>query len=759
MKKIGLLGISLGLFLLMTPVLVRAEEPKVILETVKIVAFNLTKNNHVIEKSVASATLISKDGLILTNYHVVTDEKGDAYEAFAICPVVAESKQPECRFVAGLIARNKTMDVALLKLHSLDIEGNQLPVLPFLDFQGTKLPAVGEKISILGFPEIGGETITNTEGQISGYEKQEGITYLKTDATISAGNSGGTAKNMSGELIGIPSYLRSNISSISYVLPLAEIEEWIKESILFPVEIHEFANDLLISLLKQKYLLETKDIYISSIFPFLKVGVTDEWKKVFMNESNLVLSRTIKGNYVNLNFKTEVLPFKIEQTFLDNLIKKVEKYQRFYTNYKREAKKFKSQTGFLISYDMGSYRNVYFIMAIENVIFSYNYQLEINGMQASQAEIDKLLETVEFLDKENNTNVSSQFFQQKFPDITLKTYNGFFIAPVYDSQEEETILNIYNPQAYEQVFQVSEEDLTEDLWNLNTTELLDAEIKNMRFWKNGFKLINKYSDLVVDGLPAYAYTFLEQGEDFNQVRKETNIVILNNKKNIRFIYSDLVELYEKNISVMLKTLRSFVYSTDQNVNQKGVYKIPSFQQRYEDLLNYLYEKEINTFVEKNILEIEGRYFLPENEMDRMTALSAVIQSKIFVEKERGLRETEGALKKASLSDVFEDVKTPEHNQVLNYALGKKIITLKDRFEPQRTIVLAEALKLLCEVYQLPVWDPPYRERIRWYVPYMQKGQSLGVIPSGMNFETKLTRGEFTALLYNFIKVAGEREDF
>jgi hypothetical protein len=69
---------------------------------------------------------------------------------------------------------------------------------------------LGDPITILGYPGIGGETITLTRGDVSGFTSQEGRgerAFIKTSATIAGGNSGGLAATEEGYLIGIPTRL------------------------------------------------------------------------------------------------------------------------------------------------------------------------------------------------------------------------------------------------------------------------------------------------------------------------------------------------------------------------------------------------------------------------------------------------------------------------------------------------------------------------------------------------------------------------
>ncbi len=82
-----------------------------------------------------------------------------------------------------------------------------LPVVPLGDSQALRL---GDEMYILGYPGIGGETITLTSGEVSGFTAESGRgerAFIKTSATIAGGNSGGLAANARGELIGVPTQL------------------------------------------------------------------------------------------------------------------------------------------------------------------------------------------------------------------------------------------------------------------------------------------------------------------------------------------------------------------------------------------------------------------------------------------------------------------------------------------------------------------------------------------------------------------------
>lgn len=153
-----------------------------------------------------SGTVITSDGLILTNAHVV-DNRLDEYDVLGVAMTDLADEPPELSYLAEITAVDYTLDLAVIRIVS-DLDGNRVEIdLPFVTAGDSDEVGLGDHINILGFPGIGGETITFTDGVISGFTGERGIAnraWIKTDATTAGGNSGGLAANDAGELVGVP---------------------------------------------------------------------------------------------------------------------------------------------------------------------------------------------------------------------------------------------------------------------------------------------------------------------------------------------------------------------------------------------------------------------------------------------------------------------------------------------------------------------------------------------------------------------------
>ncbi len=154
-----------------------------------------------------SGTILDKSGTILTNAHVITPGGGCEVEGIAIAITDDAGLEPELLYMADLLNFDFQLDLAVLRIAS-SIDGSPLPdSFPTTEVGDSDAVTIGDSIRILGYPTIGGSTITFTNGSVSGFTSQAGLSdrsWIKTDATISGGNSGGTAVNDEGQLIGIP---------------------------------------------------------------------------------------------------------------------------------------------------------------------------------------------------------------------------------------------------------------------------------------------------------------------------------------------------------------------------------------------------------------------------------------------------------------------------------------------------------------------------------------------------------------------------
>jgi len=153
-----------------------------------------------------SGSIIAPQGLILTNSHVV-DDRYDDYDVLGVSLTERTDQPPTLTFLGEIATVDYGLDLAVIRITS-DMDGNPVtPDLPFVQLADSDLVEIGDDLRILGYPGIGGDTITFTEGAVSGFTSERGVegrAWIKTDATIAGGNSGGMGVNADGLLVGVP---------------------------------------------------------------------------------------------------------------------------------------------------------------------------------------------------------------------------------------------------------------------------------------------------------------------------------------------------------------------------------------------------------------------------------------------------------------------------------------------------------------------------------------------------------------------------
>ena len=160
-----------------------------------------------------SGTLVHPQGVVLTNCHVANPRamgmpSPDA-DILGVSITERSDKPPVLTYRAEIVVQAPERDLAVLRITGR-LDGKKmgkldLPYIPVGDSDHLEL---GDIVKIFGYPGIGGETITFTSGSVAGFTQQKDITpgraWIKTDATIAGGNSGGTAVDFDGHLVGIP---------------------------------------------------------------------------------------------------------------------------------------------------------------------------------------------------------------------------------------------------------------------------------------------------------------------------------------------------------------------------------------------------------------------------------------------------------------------------------------------------------------------------------------------------------------------------
>jgi len=158
-----------------------------------------------------SGSVIDPSGIILTNQHVVDRSLYD-FEAVGIAITSSSDQPPTPAYLAEVVAQDAQLDLAVVRIVS-DLDGVAVSIqLPHVELGDSDAIEIGDRLRILGYPGIGGETITFTEGAVSGFTLERGIAgraWIKTDATIAGGNSGGLGANERGELVGVPTIVTS----------------------------------------------------------------------------------------------------------------------------------------------------------------------------------------------------------------------------------------------------------------------------------------------------------------------------------------------------------------------------------------------------------------------------------------------------------------------------------------------------------------------------------------------------------------------
>jgi S1-C subfamily serine protease len=160
------------------------------------------------ETYLASGVLVSGDGFIVTNAHVV--ERCRTITATYIDGSSQRSFDSTLRYY------DKRTDTAVLKLQAQGLEHFDLG--PWQKYQQVR---AGARVYAIGNPRGFAQTIS--EGLVSGIRDENGVSWIQHSAPISPGSSGGALISSQGDLVGINSFLLENSQNLNFAVPAATL--------------------------------------------------------------------------------------------------------------------------------------------------------------------------------------------------------------------------------------------------------------------------------------------------------------------------------------------------------------------------------------------------------------------------------------------------------------------------------------------------------------------------------------------------------
>ncbi len=751
------------------------------LPTVKVVAYALNYDGSLAMEGYGSGTLIDGSGTILTNNHVVEQvyDANQVYPVFQICLTKSDNPDdPICEFTASFIDRDPAKDVALLRMDSTDVNGANVDFDFYLPYENTAVNEIGDKITAIGYPDIGGKTITYTSGSVSGFVNEYGVSYMKTDADISFGNSGGTAVDAEGNFIGVPTYIVGSYSTevLGYLLPVKEVTSWIKQHLGQKPVVNAAAKERLVADVKKFLNANKTGVYVNQ-YPAFSISALEGWEFSDVFEDALsggMFGMYLGGDVVTLYPKDDRNGQVYVQVFVSDYAYNVTlddlefilnsgtsgdiagydfEVSREKLNGKYEAVKSVATSADWWSGNGGNFYTVTYYVPygddVVNVVYNYTDAELLDGgiddigdvVASFELDMSKVKSSV--VDKVESTN--------PMVSISNPLENGFLSDDSYDFDGKHYFGAIFGKKRdlnfYVSVYSAlyTEFDLEGNFADFKANILSDRE---------EFSQILAKGDVTIDGHKGFFFTE-EFDYDYGPSTYSTTVYIDNGTGYLSAYYSASDESYGKGMLDFQAILRAIEFEK----KGAGRYFLPksfakSVNAKLSDIKNHVYESAIKDLDKHAVFEVTPASFFPESDLSRQDFVVWTV--KYFVGSLGGELAADFEDFKAGFTacseKCFKDFDYTSANAVyVAFAQNKGAIGTSAAadgsyyFKPADRMSLAGALKVMFELGSYEVWDAP--SFIPWYMPYIQLAYKLEVMPYGVDsVDHLLKRGEGAYML-------------
>jgi len=222
------------------------------------------------QKASGSGVIISEDGYIVTNNHVISDGQN------GIATEINVTLHNRKTYKAKVIGNDPNFDLAVLK-----IDGNNLPFMLYGNSDDVQL---GQWVLAVGYPLSLETTVTagivSAKGRTIGINSRQGQapveSFIQTDAAVNQGNSGGALVNTNGQLLGINSAILApsgTYAGYSFAIPVNLVKKVVNDIIQFGnvqrgyLGVSYPTQELTEEQMKQLGIKDIDGVYVSAVAP------------------------------------------------------------------------------------------------------------------------------------------------------------------------------------------------------------------------------------------------------------------------------------------------------------------------------------------------------------------------------------------------------------------------------------------------------------------------------------------------------------
>ena len=713
--------------------------------TVQVIAYKRTRTDQILPMSFGSGSLITSRGMVLTNYHVVVNPDDQTpYEAFEIAITFDPHRRPVRRFTARLAAFDRSLDLALLRLNPKDVADKELPALKCVDWQARVSPTQGQAIQVRGYPASGGETLTVTRGQISGFERLNEHPCFKTDTDIDHGSSGGTVLDSKGHFIGIPSFLRSFAENMGYILDIRAARPWIAAHLEDAPAADPVAEARLVTELAAFVRANDERVYRTDLYPRLELTLPEGWQFEEIGEDALAVGQEAVADPASLGFHLDRRPFAIDAAFKARLRQDIARGRESYADFVQDSTTVAGAEAWRIRFTTAREKCTLMHVFRGNTVVHIIYRVEAAARELQQRAIDEVLAGVCFLDgPEAPPPPPQREFAFRDPECSLVLPEGWGGRRNPGSEDLDALLSAWQRDNYDGELSLSYRRIPPAQQQVSPADRL----REMVDATSAERIVRKQDDLLVDGLPGWLTVGEQRGPEIQDVQRCLQALIQHGTHEFVLKYTDTAANFERNAEAITRMLHGFRVNAGERAN-RGTYRVGALSLTFVDIRNHRFEEAIAALASRDLLRAyQGDRFDPERPVTRAQALRTVLDARNRLMASANPSRVVPLSAPAAEASGFLDV-APGHwlGAYARYAREQHLLPLgsPDRCEPDEAVTLAAGLGLLLAAFEIPLWAGPVTPA---WKPVMDKGYEFGLIPRGVDAPAHpLTNAEMAGLV-------------